>query len=143
MLLAADAVLCFCVFRSFSWNADYLGTPKEDVFLSKFTEDIQNDRAAGIVSSENTTLLNIGCLDCGLYNAADIYPTCYWFQTQTLPGDEVTTEQLSYITEGRTDYIVARDTYPDEILQHYELVDTFHQELAPQSFDYYLFRKCR
>lgn len=143
MLLAADAVLCFCVFRSFSWNADYLGTPKEDVFLSKFTEDIQNDRAAGIVSSENTTLLNIGCLDCGLYNTADIYPTCYWFQTQTLPGDEVTTEQLSYITEGRTDYIVARDTYPDEILQHYELVDTFHQELAPQSFDYYLFRKCR
>ncbi len=143
MLLAADAVLCLGVFRTFSWNANYLGTPKEDVFLSKFTEDIQSDQAAGLVSSENTTLLNIGCLDCGLYNAADIYPTCYWFQTQTLPGDEVTTEQLSYITEGRTDYIVARDTYPDEILQHYELVDTFHQELAPQSFDYYLFRKCR
>lgn len=143
LLLAADAALCFCVFRRFSWNADYLGTPKEDVFLSKFTEDIRNDRAAGLVSSENTTLLNIGCLDCGLYNAADIYPTCYWFQTQTLPGDEVTTEQLSYITDARTDYIVARDTYPNEIQEHYELIDTFHQDLAPQSFDYYLFRKCR
>ncbi len=143
VLLAVYAAMCFGIFRHFSWNADYLGTKREDVFLSAFTEDIENDRAAGLVSSDNTTLLNIGCLDCGLYNTADIYPTCYWFQTQTLPGDEVTSEQLSYITEGRTDYIVARDTYPDEIWQHYELIDTFHQELAPQSFDYYLFRKYR
>ncbi len=129
------------IFSRFSWNADYLGVSRDQVFLSKFTEDINNDRAAGLVDAENTTLLNIGCLDAGLYNAADIYPTCYWFQTQTLPGDEVTDSQLSYITDGLVDYVLARDTYPDEIWDNYELIDTFHQELMPQAFDYYLFRK--
>ncbi len=141
LLLIASLGISLAVFFRCSWNADYLGTPKEAVFLSKFTQDIREDQAAGLVDPYATTLLNIGCLDSGLYNAADIYPTCYWFQTQTLPGDEVTNAQLSYITEGQTDYIVARDSYPDEIWQHYELVDTFHQELDPQAFDYYLFRR--
>ncbi len=131
----------YCIIFRFSWNSAYLRTSRNDIFLTRFTEDINNDRAAGIVDPDNTTLLNIGCLDCGLYTTADIYPSCYWFQTQTLPGDEVSTQQLSYITEGCTDYIVARDSYPEEIFQQYELIDNFHQELQPQSFDYYLFRR--
>lgn len=130
----------FVIFR-FSWNMDYLGTPKDQIFLTKFTEDIRADQAAGITDPEDTTLLNIGCLDSGLYTTADIYPSCYWFQTQTLPGGEVDREQLSYIREARTDYIVARDSYPDEIFEHYELIDQFHQSLQPQDFDYYLFRR--
>ena len=141
ILLLISCRISLSIFYRFSWNADYLGVSRDQVFLSKFTEDINNDRAAGLVDAENTTLLNIGCLDAGLYNAADIYPTCYWFQTQTLPGDEVTDSQLSYITDGLVDYVLARDTYPDEIWDNYELIDTFHQELLPQAFDYYLFRK--
>ncbi len=139
--MTAALALSFLVILRFSWNIPYLGTSGGDVFLTKFTEDINNDRAAGLVDPENTTLLNIGCLDSGLYTTADIYPSCYWFQTQTLPGDEVTRQQLSYITEGRTDYIVARDSYPEEVLEQYELIDSFHQELQPQAFDYYLFRR--
>lgn len=131
----------FLVILRRSWNMDYLGTPKDQIFLTRFTQDINDDRQAGLVDPEHTTLLNLGCLDSGLYTTADIYPTCYWFQTQTLPGDEVTTQQLSYIQEARTDYIVARDSYPDEIFDHYELIDTFHQSLQPQDFDYYLFRR--
>lgn len=134
-------VISYAVIFRCSWNMDYLGTPKDQIFLTSFTEDINKDRAAGIVDKDHTTLLNIGCLDSGLYTTTGIYPTCYWFQTQTLPGGEVDREQLSYILEGRTDYIVARDSYPEAIFEHYEQIDEFHQTLQPQDFTYYLFRK--
>ena len=134
-------VISYAVIFRCSWNMDYLGTPKDQIFLTNFTEDINKDREAGIVDKDHTTLLNIGCLDSGLYTTTGIYPTCYWFQTQTLPGGEVNREQLSYILEGRTDYIVARDSYPEAIFEHYEQIDEFHQTLQPQNFTYYLFRK--
>lgn len=134
-------VISYAVILRYSWNMDYLGTPKDQIFLTSFTEDINKDREAGIVDKDHTTLLNIGCLDSGLYTTTGIYPTCYWFQTQTLPGGEVDREQLSYILEGRTDYIVARDSYPEAIFEHYEQIDEFHQTLQPQDFTYYLFRK--
>ena len=141
-LLVSLGISCAVIFRC-SWNMDYLGTPKDEVFLTRFTADINRDRAAGIVDPDHTTLLNIGCLDSGLYTTAGIYPSCYWFQTQTLPGGEVGREQLSYIREARTDYVIARGSYPEEILEHYELIDQFHQDLQPQAFDYYLFRKIK
>lgn len=134
-------VISYAVIFRCSWNMDYLGTPKDQIFLTSFTEDINKDQEAGIVDKDHTTLLNIGCLDSGLYTTTGIYPTCYWFQTQTLPGGEVDREQLSYILEGRTDYIVARDSYPEAIFEHYEQIDEFHQTLQPQDFTYYLFRK--
>ena len=134
-------VISYAVIFRCSWNMDYLGTPKDQIFLTSFTEDINKDQEAGIVDKDHTTLLNIGCLDSGLYTTTGIYPTCYWFQTQTLPGGEVDREQLSYILKGRTDYIVARDSYPEAIFEHYEQIDEFHQTLQPQDFTYYLFRK--
>ena len=139
--LLLSLVISYAVIFRCSWNMDYLGTPKDQIFLTSFTEDIKKDREAGIVDKDHTTLLNIGCLDSGLYTTTGIYPTCYWFQTQTLPGGEVDREQLSYILEGRTDYIVARDSYPEAIFEHYEQIDEFHQTLQPQDFTYYLFRK--
>lgn len=139
-ILLSLAISYAVIFR-YSWNMDYLGTPKDQIFLTSFTEDINKDREAGIVDKDHTTLLNIGCLDSGLYTTTGIYPTCYWFQTQTLPGGEVDREQLSYILDGRTDYIVARDSYPEAIFEHYEQIDEFHQTLQPQDFTYYLFRK--
>lgn len=138
---ALSLALSFLIYWNFSWNRSFLGVPKSEVFLSKFTDDINNDRAAGLVNAGNTTLLNVGCLDCGLYTTADIYPNCYWFQTQTLPGSEVTDAQYSYIAGGLTDYVVARDSIPDNISEHYELIDTFHQASGTgYEFDYYLFR---
>lgn len=139
--LLLSLVISYAVILRCSWNMDYLGTPKDQIFLTSFTEDINKDREAGIVDKDHTTLLNIGCLDSGLYTTTGIYPSCYWFQTQTLPGGEVDREQLSYILEGRTDYIIARDSYPEAISEHYEQIDEFHQTLQPQDFTYYLFRK--
>ena len=141
LLVAGTSLFSLGICYHYSWNTYYLSYEKEDVFLFAFAADIEADRAAGRADAGNATLLNIGCLDCGLYTAADIYPTCYWFQTQTLPGDEVTSEQLRYITEAQTSYVVARDTYPDAIYEHYELIDSFHQVMGTTEFDYYLFRR--
>lgn len=141
ILLCASLAVSFLIYREFSWNRDFLLQPKDSVFLSRFTDDINRDREDGTVDPEHTTLLNVGCLDCGLYTTADIYPSCYWFQTQTLPGNEVTDAQNSYILEGRTDYVVVRDTIPESIYTLYEQIDFFHQRSGEYEFDYYLFRK--
>ena len=106
---------------------------REDLFLYHFKEIVEQ--------SENPTLLNIGCLDAGLYTVCDIVPTCQWFQTQTINSDVVYQEQERYIREGQTEYVLARDNYPEVIWEQYDLV-------AEEEFDdgnyvstYYLFHR--
>ena len=135
----------------FSWmntpNRYYLSYDKDDVFLTPFTEDIERIRtgmasnadAQGHPPAGDVTLLNYNCLDCGLYTTADIYPSCYWFQTQTNPDPSVFADQHRYIQEGRTDFVVVRDDYPDFIFDCYELIDSFHQVMGEVEHDYYLF----
>ncbi|MDE6202377.1 MAG: hypothetical protein K2G19_02740, partial [Lachnospiraceae bacterium] len=116
-----------------SINIPYMREKKEDIFLYKFKEIVEQ--------TENPTLLNIGCLDAGLYTVCDIVPSCRWFQTQTLAIDDVLMEQERYIREGQTDYIIARDSYPDVIWEKYELAAQepwYHEEME---FTYYLFRR--
>ena len=69
-------------------NISYLSEKKEDLFLYKF-RDI-------VLETEDPTLLNINCLDAGLYTVCDIVPTCRWFQTQTILLDYVMEEQEGY-----------------------------------------------
>lgn len=160
--LAASLALIYV----FSLNSYYLRYRKGDVFLYHFAKDIEAVRvqrlAGGSKSSEdydesgrpaeiresNTsfsgqpaalTLLNYNCLDCGLYTAADIYPTCYWFQTQTIPLDDVFSEQHRYIREGLTDFVVVRDDYPEFIFEQYDLMHTFPQNMGGTVHTYYLF----
>ena len=118
-------------------NSYYLSYTKDDVFLTRFARDIREDTVT------EHTLLNYNCLDCGLYTAADINPTCYWFQTQTLAIPDVFDEQHRYIREGKTGFVVCRDDYPDFITDHYEMIDQFHQVMGDTQHDYYLFRKVR
>ena len=114
-------------------NISYLSEKKEDLFLYKF-RDI-------VLETEDPTLLNINCLDAGLYTVCDIVPTCRWFQTQTILLDYVMEEQEGYIREGKTDYVIARDTYPEVIFEQYELVNEQPWQMGELSFTYYLFRK--
>jgi|GEM_PF-103007 len=149
----------------FSWwntpNRYYLSYNREDVFLTSFVRDINQIReelAAGSDADEEAsdvqsrsafhspagpdiTLLNYNCLDCGLYTAADIYPSCYWFQTQTNPDPSVFADQHRYIQEGLTDFVVVRDDYPDFIFDCYEQIDSFHQVMGEVEHDYFLFYK--
>ena len=128
---------------AFSWYRSqsryFLSYEKDDVFLTRFAQDIRDDVAAGIVSEP--TLLNYNCLDCGLYTAADIYPSCYWFQTQTLPTDVIRDEQERYAKEELIDYIVVYEWYPASFEENYETIDTFDQVMGEERNTYYLLRK--
>ena len=116
-----------------SMNTSYMKVKKEDHFLYRLKEKMS--------CGENTTLLNIGCLDAGLYTVCDIVPTCQWFQTQTVIMDTVLSEQDRYIREGQIDYVIARDTYPDIIWEQYDLVTQEEWEQDGIVFTYYLFEK--
>lgn len=116
-----------------SVNIPYMSEKKDDIFLFKFKKIVEE--------TQNPTLLNIGCLDAGLYTVCDIVPTCRWFQTQTLAIDDVLEEQERYIKEGQTDYIIARDSYPEVIWEKYELAAQEPWYHEGMEFTYYLFRR--
>ncbi len=124
--------VCMGAIWCLSMNIPHMSEKRENIFLYKFKEIVEQ--------TENPTLLNISCLDAGLYTVCDIVPTCRWFQTQTIPLDDVLQDQEQYIREGRTDYIIARDEYPAVIWENYELAaqESWYQDGT--EFIYYLFR---
>lgn len=115
-----------------SINIPFMKEKREDMFLYQF-RDI-------VLQTENPTLLNVGCLDAGLYTVCDIVPTCQWFQTQTINMDIVYEEQKRYIKEGLTDYVIARDGYPEKIDDKYELAAEASSWDNGYEFNWYLFR---
>lgn len=126
------SILCSVLLMNrLSLNTDYMKTAKEDLYLTKLYSAME--------VREDTTLLNISCFDVGLYTMSGIVPNCYWFQTQTLPIEDVLVEQSRYIKEQKTDYIVAREYYPEVVWEGYELIATEMEE--ERGFTYYLFRK--
>ena len=128
----------FILALNLSMNIEYMGQKREDFYLYKF-RDI-------ILSSETVepTLLNICCLDAGLYTLTGIVPNCRYFQSNAVHGfDEVKIEQLKYITEQATDFIIARDSYPEEVSQYYNLVSREAYTSMGTDFTYYLFQKKR
>ncbi|MCR5558031.1 MAG: hypothetical protein K6F75_10790 [Butyrivibrio sp.] len=120
-----------------SMNVSFMSQKKEDFFLFRFRDEV--------LEKENPTLLNIGCLDAGLYTLTDIVPSCRWFQTQTLDvpkkEDNPYYEQERYIKEALTDFVIARDSYPAGIKKNYELIDQADYSYSGYDFTYYLFRK--
>jgi len=119
------------IMTQLSLNTDYRKTKKEDLYLYKLSSAME--------VKEDTTLLNISCFDIGLYTVTGIVPNCYWFQTQTLPIEDVLIEQSQYIREQKVDYIVAREYYPQVVEEGYELIATEREE--ERDFTYYLFCK--
>lgn len=116
-----------------SMNTQFMKVKREEHFLYQFQPIVNQE--------ENPTLLNIGCLDAGLYTVCDIVPTCQWFQTQTVIMDTVLSEQERYIREGQITFVIARDSYPEVIWEKYELVGQAPWFLEEQEFTYYLFRR--
>ncbi|MCM1125239.1 MAG: hypothetical protein NC429_02075 [Lachnospiraceae bacterium] len=124
--------VCAGMVWSLSMNIPFMSEKREDLFLYQFKEIVEE--------TENPTLLNISCLDAGLYTVCDIVPTCRWFQTQTIHLDDVLKDQEQYIREGRTDYIIARNEYPDVIWDKYELAAQAPWHQGDLEFTFYLFR---
>lgn len=138
--LKIGATVGFVAVLGLSWhlsmNTEFMKQKKEDFFLYEF-RDI-------VLREENPTLLNIGCLDAGLYTLADIVPTCRYFQSNAVHGfDEVWEEQLRYIEEGQTEFVLARNDYPKEIFQKYGLVSEKKYRIGDEEFTYYLFQKSK
>ncbi len=128
-----SAALGILIIWTNSMNIPYRLEKKEDMFLYQFKEIVEE--------TPDPTLLNISCLDAGLYTVCDIVPTCRWFQTQTLATDIVEKEQERYIREGQTDYVLARDFYPEVIWERYELAAQAPWYMGDLEFTYYLFRR--
>ena len=130
------ALAVFTVFR-FSMNIPFMSESKDNYYLYRFRDEV--------LEKDNPTLLNINALDIGLYTLTDIVPSCRWFQTQTLDVPEKENnpyaEQARYITEGLTDFVIARDYYPNNIFDKYELIDEATYSYSGYDFIYYLFRK--
>lgn len=127
-------IVCSVFILCTSMNIPHMQEKKEDIFLYQFKEIVEE--------TEQPTLLNIGCLDAGLYTVCDIVPTCRWFQTQTIQIiDEVLAEQERYIREGQTSFVIARDSYPEVIWERYELVAQAPWYQDDMEFTYYLFKR--
>lgn len=117
----------------YSMNSYFMEQDKNSYFLFKFKEIVTQEK--------NPTLLTVSCLDAGLYTVADIMPTCKFFQTNGISFQEMFQEQHRYIEEGRTQFVLARDEYPESIFDKYELVDQEPYEWDGKEFTYYLFRR--
>lgn len=115
-----------------SMNSYFMKQDQSSYFLYQFRDMILED---------DPTLLNISCLDAGLYTVADIMPTCKYFQTNGIAFDEMYQEQYRYIEEGRTLYVLARDEYPEIITEKYDLISSQPYEWAGMEFTYFLFRR--
>ncbi|MBO6240150.1 MAG: hypothetical protein J6O61_04825 [Butyrivibrio sp.] len=114
-------------------STDYFLTSKNDHWLTRM--------ATQITGAPDTTLLNVGCLDVGLYTITGIVPTCEYFQTNGIALPTMFDEQQRYIDEGITEYVIAGEMEPNGIYQHYELIDSV--SFFDNSYDqvYYLYKK--
>lgn len=131
LLLSLGSSMIFSYINSM--NSYFMKQDQSSYFLYQFRDIIQQE--------DSPTLLNINCLDAGLYTVADIMPTCKYFQTNGIAFDEMFKEQHHYIKEGRTLYVLARDEYPEIITEKYELISSQPYEWSGTKFTYFLFRR--
>lgn len=117
-----------------SMNSYFMEQPKEEYFLYKFKAVIDEE--------ENPTLLNVGCLDAGLYTVAEVVPTCRFFQTNGIGFETMFTEQERYIEKGLTDFVLVRnDWVPENIERKYEKVAEEPYEWGGNEFVYTLYKR--
>ncbi len=133
------AGLAFIFIDVNTMNLPFRKVSRDDYFMYRFRDEV--------LKTKNPTLLNVGCLDAGLYTLCDIVPSCRWFQTQTLNIDEPENnpylEQERYVREGLTDYVLVRDYIPASINDHYECIDQEVYGWDDLKFNYYLYKKVK
>ena len=116
-----------------SMNTFFMKYDRDDIWLYHFTNIVEN---SGI---ENPTLINMGCFDAGLYTTCGIVPTCRFFQTQTIKLSDVGDVQGDFIRNGKTDFVLVRDTIPNNIDDHYELIAEEKWEQSGSETVFYLY----
>ncbi|MDE6104339.1 MAG: hypothetical protein K2G38_01445, partial [Clostridia bacterium] len=108
--------------------------------MFKKKSDLPQFKFAKIIKEENpnATLLNYGSLDKGLYTVAEIVPTCKYFCGLNIQLPELTIEQNRYISEGKTDYVIAA-AEPENIYDKYELISVASYKYEWKTRTYYLY----
>lgn len=135
MVLGLCAVtLAGIVSYSVSMNTFFMKYSRDDIWIYHFTDTIES---SGI---ESPTLINMGCFDAGLYTTCGIVPTCRFFQTQTIKISDVGEVQGDFIRNGKTDFVLVRDSIPANIDDHYELVMEEDWEQSGNVSTFYLYR---
>lgn len=135
LLMSVSMIISIWGCYHFSMNSFFLSYEREDFFLFRFQQIVEQE--------ENPTLLTYNCLDAGLYTVADIMPTCRFFHRCNLGYEEMEREQFQYLKDGKTQFVLAADTYPEIILEKYDLVaqEVYEQVGTELVRTYYLFRK--
>lgn len=116
-------------------------SPNRSDLLKPRSETMQYQFAAIVNQTPNATLLNYGFMDAGFYTACNIAPSVKYFHQTNVHLQEMLDEQIRYITDGVTDYVITRGKQPNSIVNHYELIATAD---APAEFWYqhvYLYRR--
>lgn len=136
---ASSLCLSMAIAGGLSMNIYFMQYSREDLWMYQFADIIED---SGI---ENPTLLNMRCLDSGLYTVTGIVPTCRFFQTQTIRLDDVEIEQDKVVRSGQVDFIVAKDLEPAHVYEQYELVarTQFDNNNDGDPSTYYLYEKKR
>ena len=94
-----------------------------DLMFKKKDELVQYRFAKIINETQDATLLNYGCLDFGVYTAANIIPSCKYFCGLNIPLDDIKNTQDEWVKEGKVDYIVCYDVELPDGQEKYELID--------------------
>lgn len=114
MVFASLTALVFATNR----RTSYMKYEKDELMQYK----IKNAMEIG----ENTTILNYGWLDMGIYTVCDIAPNCRYFCRVNMPENgEMDMVQDAYIENGLCEYIVCDNNVkpcPDFVLDKYEIV---------------------
>ena len=117
-----------------SMNTYFMAQEQDEYFLYRFKEIIDEE--------ENPTLLNVGCLDAGLYTVADVMPSCRFFQTNGIGFEEMFKEQTRYIKEGKTQFVLVRNDWQPEGLEiYYEPIVEEPYEWDGMQFIYTLYKR--
>lgn len=133
LIPALSAALSLAVSFFVTPNRDFMRETRDSFFLFSFADTVNEDPDA--------TLLNVNCLDAGLYTLTGIIPDCRYFQTNTLGVPVIEEGQKRYVKEGKTEYIIARDALPYTVPEFYEEVDSADYPTNGVDHTYILYRK--
>ena len=127
-------LLCMVFIGCTSMNIPAMKVKEEDHFLFQFKKIVDQ--------TENPTLLTYNCFDTGLGTICHAMPAGYWFQSQTIPGEEqIRYEQKEYMWAGIPDYIICQTEYPNSALENYQVVAEGSKENWGHTSVYCLLKK--
>ena len=113
-------------------NRDFHNVKKDDLFQYQFAEIIS--------STPNSTMVNMGFLDTGVYLTANKYPSTYYFELQNFDYDNYPDNQdafKNYIAVKKTTYIVyVKKKLTDKFIEEEKLRENYDIIINEKAFNF-------